>query len=375
MSTFSQKISTVFFLVLLLSSCGSEEAGGPQNNDPKPYKVMQITSKSTDLYTEFPATLQGKEDIEIRAKIDGYIESVQVDEGQFVKKDQVLFTISNPQYAQTLQNAEAAIEVAEAAVEAAQLQVNKTTPLVAQEIVSDYGLQTAKIDLKSKEANLIQAKANLANAKVNVGYLTIRSPFDGVIGTLPHKLGSYVSSNTSTPLTVVSNIHTIYAYFSINEKQYFTLFGNLEGKTIEDKIKNFAPVELVLANGSIYEAQGKIETISGQASPSTGSFNMRASFPNPSSLLRSGNSGKIRTHNEESDAILIPQNASYEIQGKRFVYTVDDQHIVHQKEIQIREVPGGQYFVVDSGVVSGETLVIEGVNTLKEGTEIVPSNE
>lgn len=358
--------------LLLLSACGGGEQAGNPNAGPQNYQVLTIATQKIDLYTEYPAVLKGKEDIEIRAKIDGYIDAVLVDEGQAVKKGQVLFRISNPNYEQALRNAQAAVDVAEAAVAGSKLQVEKTQPLVNKEIVGDYGLKSAQIDLKSKEAALAQAKANLANARVNVGYLTITSPFDGVVGTLPHKLGSYVSSATSEPLTVVSNISTIYAYFPLNEKQQLAFFRESDGASLQEKIDKMPPVELRLADGSIYDQSGKVETISGQASSSTGSFSVRVAFPNKTGMLRSGNSGKVRMLTSLSAAVLVPQTATFELQGKRFIYLVDKAGEIHAQPIEIREVPGGQLFVVDSGLKSGDVVVIEGVTTLREGTKIIP---
>lgn len=358
--------------LILLSSCGSDEQAPGQQMPPQEYQVLTVKGSNINLYTDYPAVLKGKEDIEIRAKIDGYIDAVLIDEGQTVRKGQVLFRISNPQYEQALRNAQAAVEVAEAAVESARLQVEKTQPLVNKEIVGDYGLKSARIELKSREAALLQAKANLANARANVGYLTITSPFDGVAGTLPHKPGSYVSSTTPEPLTVVSNIRTIYAYFSINEKQQLEFFRSATGSTLEEKIRLLPEVQLKLADETIYEHPGKVETFSGQVNSNTGSFSARASFPNPSSLLRSGNSGKIRILSSVNNALLIPQNATFELQGKRFAYVVDKTGSIRGQVIEVREVPGGQLFVVDKGLKPGDTIVIEGVMTLRDGMKIVP---
>lgn len=362
----------VFMLGLFVVSCGSEKSEAPGNMGPQTYNVIKLVEQPVDLYTDYPATIQGKEDIEIRPKIDGYIETVAVEEGQWVEKGQLLFRISNPQYEQALRNTEAAVEVAEAAVDNARLQVDKMKPLVNKEIVSDFSLQTAQIELKSKEAALLQAKANYANAQVNVGYLLIKSPFEGIVGELPFKLGSYVSSSIQKPLTVISNIQKVYAYFSMNEKQQLNFFREAPGKTMEDKLRHFPAVHLILADGSEYEESGKVETISGQIATGTGSFSVRAGFINPTGLLRSGNSGKVRMRTVLDKALLIPQNATYELQGKRFAYVVDSDGTVKSVELQVREVPGGQYFVADEGLKGGNVIVVEGVATLSDGVKIIP---
>lgn len=365
------RLVLITLLAFGMSSCSDDASNQQKVSMPLELQVLRISEQQTDLQSEFPTSLKGKEDIEIRSKVDGYIKTVHVDEGEYVKNGQVLFTIENPTYTQTLQNSIAAVEVAKAAVEAAKLKVQKTEALVGKEIVSDYTLETAIIDLKSKEANLSQAKANMANAQANVKYLTIKSPFDGVVGSLPFKLGSYVNS-ASEPLTVISNISTIYAYFSITESQFINWFHELEGQDINDKVKHLDKVDLILADGSKYAQQGTIETISGLASSTTGSFNVRAAFQNESFLLRSGGSATVVTHDKINNAILIPQSASYEIQGKRFIYIVDNSGVVHQKEVKINEVPGGQLFSVVDGLSVGETIVIEGISKLSDGLKIKP---
>ena len=362
----------LFSTALLFSSCGSNETQQQGPNGPMPYDVLALQPRSITLFTEYPATIQGEQDIEIRPKIDGYIDAVNVTEGQAVHKGQVLFKISNPQYQQTMLNAQAAVEVAETEVANARLNVSKTKPLTEKGIVSSYELETAQLALRSKEAALQQARANLSNAKTNVGYTTITSPFDGVVGTLPFKLGSYVSSATTTPLTIVSNISKVYAYFSLNEKEEMSFFRNTSGKTLQEKINSLPAVSLILADNSTYELPGKVETFSGQVSTQTGSFNVRAGFPNPHSLLRSGNSGKVRMYSDRKNAIVIPQNATFELQGKRFAYLVKKDNSVTAVEITTKEVPGGQFYVVESGLKFGETIVSSGVATLAESMKIVP---
>ena len=371
---FSKKIISsiaIISFVGLLNSCGSSDSAGPVMG-PQKYKVVSTISQDLDLYSEYPASLEGMQDVEIRPKLDGYIETIYVDEGAAVKKGQKLFKISNPQYEQTARNAEASVQVAKVALENAELVVEKTIPLVKKGIVSEYDLKVAKLDVKSKEAALAQAQATLANARTNVSYLTIASPIEGLLGELPHKLGSYVSASTQTPLTTVSNISKIYAYFSLNEKQQLRYLQATDETDIEKRIKSFPPVELILADGSVYPQKGNIETISGQVNSSTGSFSVRVTFDNQYKILRSGNSGTLRIYNLEENVITIPQNATFETQGKYFAFIVNDDNTVRLVEVKVRPVPGGQFYIVDEGIKEGQKIVIEGVSTLKDETTIVP---
>lgn len=374
MQTAYKRFTFIFTVVLasLLTACGSDEAAPKGPAGPLNISVFSVEKQSTTLYSDYPARIQGEQDIEIRPKIDGYVDAVLVEEGQVVRKGQVLFRISNPQYEQAARNAEAAVELAETEVENAQLQWNKAKPLVEKGIVSAYELESARLVLKAKKAALLQARANLANATNNVGYTTIKSPFEGVVGILNYKLGSYVSSNTALPLTTISSIGKVYAYFSLSEKEQLHFFRNTAGKTMTEKITQLPEVTFLLSDGTMYEQKGKVETFSGMINSNTGSFNVRAGFMNPGMLLRSGHSGKVRIPTPVKDVLLIPQSASYELQGKRFVYKLGQKNTVIATEISVREVPGGQLFVVDSGISVGDVIALEGIPLLSDGMSVIP---
>jgi len=357
----------------ILSSCGDDKAkANQQQSQVMPYNVIKLTKGATTLYSEYPARLQGVQDIDIRPMIDGYIEKVHVDEGQAVRAGQVLFTIKNPQYEQNAANAAASIKSAEAAVAAAKLQVQKTKPLVDQGIISAYEMESAQLNLNAQEANLAQARASYNNAKINVGYTSVTSPVSGVVGLLPYRLGSYVNSGTAQPLTTVSDISKIYAYFSINEKAQLAFAANAPGANFQEKIQQLPPIQLLLSNGEIYPKEGKVESFSGQVNVQTGSFNVRASFVNENGMLRSGSSATVRIPTHIQDAIIIPQNATTELQNKRLAYIVGEGNKVKVVAITVRPVPGGKYFVVDSGLAAGDQLIVEGIGIITEGKEIQP---
>ncbi len=367
-------------LLLLLWSCGgkSEKGGlaatgpGAAGEQAKDYPVLTIATQSTTLFSEYPATIQGQQNIEIRPKIDGYIERIFVDEGATVRRGQLLFLISAPQYEEDVRTAEANIKIAEADVHAAEMEVEKVRPLVEKNIISQFELQSAQYTLQAKQAALAQAKANLANARTNLGYTRIVSPVNGVVGTLPHKIGSLVSSNTPEPLTTVSNIGNIYAYFSINEKQALEFSINVKGATVEQRLATLPPVSLILPNGVEFPHKGRIETASGLINTETGSISVRATFPNPGNIIRSGSSGVVRIPRHVDSALIIPQKATYELQGKRFVYVVESTGTVRSEEIKVMESGNGQYFVVQQGLNPGERIVVEGVAGLRDGAPIKP---
>lgn len=355
----------VFILCSLtfLTSCNDKNE--KKKDEIKSYKVLTVSKRSIVLKTDYPTTLQGRQNVEIRPKIDGYIDAIYVDEGARVRKGQLLFKISNPQYEEAVRNAQAAIGVAEAAVETSRLEVEKTKPLVEKQIVSKYELESAILNLKSKEAALIQAKATLANAKANLAYSRITSPVDGVIGLIPYKIGALVSSSLSEPLTTVSDIEVIYAYFSFNEKQLLAMNGNKKksGKT---------EVELILPDGTAYPQNGKIDMISGQIDTNTGSATARASFTNPDRILRSGGSAVLRIPQSFDSVLVIPQSATTELQNVRFAYVLSKGNKVKSMHIKTIASSDGQFFIVTDGLRTGEKIILEGVHLLKDDQEIIP---
>jgi membrane fusion protein (multidrug efflux system) len=372
----SHSCALVFIATLfLLFSCGNKNpAGSAKGNTPgtNQYGVLTLAPQKAMLYSEFPATIQGQQNVEIRPKIDGYMQALYVDEGSVVKKGQLLFRISAPLYEQDVRTAEANIKIARADLNAAQMQVNQVRPLVEKNIISSYALESAKYTLQSKQAALAQANAALINARTNLSYATIYSPVSGVIGTIPFKIGSLVSSTTTQPLTTVSNIQNVYAYFSINEKRELDFLSHTDGNTLKEKIATFPPVTLVLSNGYAFDNTGKIETLGGLVSSTTGSVALRAGFSNPDGILRSGSSATVRLPETVTNALLVPQTATYQIQGKIFVYVMGADNGVHSTAIQVNANTSGNSYVVQGGLKAGDKIVVDGIGNLREGLTIKP---
>lgn len=361
----------------LYVSCGGDKknaagmaAMGGQANQVLPYPVKVVTSQTAVLETDYPATIKGEEDIEIRPMVEGFIKTINVDEGSVVKKGQVLFTLDAPQYKQNVLNAEAAIKTAKAQVDNAVMDVTKITPLVEKGIVSKYQLESAQYALQTKRAALNQAQTALAIANTNLSYTVLTSPVNGIVGSIPYRLGSLV--NSTTTLTTVANTSNVYVYFSLNEKQLLDFLKNTPGATQAEKIKKSEPVTLILADGTEYNEKGKIETINGIVNTSTGSANFRSSFPNPQGILRSGSTGSIRISTTVENALVIPQKATFEIQGQTFVFAVQKDNKVKQVTIKVTPTPDGQSFIVNSGLNENDKIVVNGIQNLKEGMEIKP---
>lgn len=374
-----QSFLSIFAASLIIVSCGnkndkSAQAGGaPQ---VKEYKTLTLQPESATLYSDYPASIQGQQNIEIRPRVEGYIDKIFVDEGAVVKAGQPLFKISAPEYEQQVRTASASIKSAQAEVSAAKLAVNKVKPLVEKGIISKYDLESAQYSYESAMASLAQANASLVNAKTNLGYTTVTSPVDGVVGSIPFRLGSLVSSNTADALTTVSSIGNVYAYFAINEKKLLDFTqSSSPGSTLAQKIQHMPAVSLLLSDGSPYAEKGRVETVNGLINTETGSVTFRARFANPKSIIRSGSSTTVRIPNEVTNALIIPQSATYELQDKLFAVVVGKDGKTKSTNISILDNNAGNYYVVTQGLNAGDQIVLEGVATLKDGTEIKSQNQ
>ncbi len=343
-------------IALMFASCKQEQQQAPQQQ-ALPLTVTEVPQKNVTAYTTYPTTIEGTINSEVRAKVSGYIQKVLVDEGQKVRKGQVLFKLETQSLSQDA-------EAAKARVNVAQVEVNKLKPLVEKNIISEVQLETAK-------ANLAQAKSTYNSVVANIGYATVTSPVDGFVGAIPYREGSLVSATSAKPLTTVASIERVFAYFSMNETEYLDFLQQTEGKTLQDKIANFPKVELLLANGQTYEQKGTIETVTGQIDANTGTVSFRAVFDNPNMLLTNGNSGTIKIPNTYENALVVPQSATYEQQGQTYVYTVGEGNAATSTLITVEDKTD-LFYIVNSGVKTGDLIVVKGIGKLRNGMPIQP---
>lgn len=357
-------------LSLMLASCGNK---GFHIEPNKQFAVTTLQPTNVELKSTYPATIRGKQDVEIRPQVAGFITQLCVDEGATVRKGQSLFIIDQVQYEAAVKQAEAGVEVAKAGVDTEELTYKNKVELHRKNIISDYELQSAKNTLASRKASLAQAEAQLVNARKNLSFTVVTSPSNGVVGSIPYRVGSLVSASSASPLTTVSEISEMYAYFSLTEKELLGLIRKDAGK--KDVEGSFPAVELQLADGSLYEQTGKVETISGVIDPTTGSVTIRASFPNQNHLLRSGGTGAVLIPYKMDGVITVPQKATYEVQDKKFVYVLQPDNTIKNTEIHVFNVNNGKDYVVTSGLNAGDKIVVENVSTLKDGQAIEPITE
>ncbi len=353
---------------LALTACGGDKSAVPTSGND--YAVVTVQPSEATLNTSYPATIKGIQDIEIRPRIAGNIMKVLVDEGDFVRAGQPLFIIDKVQYEAAVKSAVAAIKVVEANIATQELTVKNKRMLHEKAIISQYDLETAENQLQSLKAQLAQSQAQLTDARNNLSYCTVTSPSDGVVGTIPYRVGSLVSSSSALPLTTVSNISKMYVYFSMTEKQMLDL--TRENGGIVASIDKMPQVNLMLADGTQYSQPGTITAISGVIDQTTGSVQIRATFDNSGKVLRSGGTGSVLVPTHATDAIIIPQKATYEIQDKKYVYLVGKDNKVKNTEITVLPQNDGTNYVVTSGIKAGDRLVVEGVNSLKDGMQINP---
>lgn len=361
-----------FVLGLALVACSGnkgDQRAAMMQGDGK-YAVETITTSNADLATKYPTTIKGIQDIEIRPKVSGNITKQLVDEGDFVHAGQVLFVIDPTQYQAAVDQAQSAVNVAKTSVQTCELTFANKKALHERQIISQYDYDVAANQLAVAKAQLGQAQASLRMAKDQLSYCTVRATSAGVIGQIPYRVGSLVGPTTQQPLTTVSNLEKMYAYFSMTEKQFLELTRS--NGTSEAARKNMPDVTLILADGTHYSESGKVTSFSGVIDQATGSVQMRATFDNPQRLLRSGATGVLSFPVKAENVILIPQKATYEIQDKKFVYVVGKDNKVKNTEITVLEQNDGKNYVVSSGLKVGDRIVVEGVNKLKDGDEIKP---
>lgn len=356
--------SLILTSILTLAVSCKEQQGRPDGGD---YKTLNVTLSDRTLYSSFSATIQGKQDVGIYPQISGLITEVRVNEGAAVKKGQTLFVIDQIPYKAALETAMANVETAEANVAMAQMTADSKEELFKENVVSQFDLQTARNSLRSAKASLAQARAELTNAQNNLSYTEIKSPVDGTAGMSSYRIGALVSPSISSPLISVSDNGEMYVYFSMTEKQILSL--SRQNGSLTNALETMPQVGLWLSDGSEYPEKGRIDAISGIIDTSTGAVTLRAVFPNPERILRSGGTGNIRFPYEKKGCIVIPQTATYELQDKVFVYKVVDGK-TKSAQITVFGINDGKEYIVESGLETGDVIIAEGAGLLRDGVSV-----
>jgi membrane fusion protein (multidrug efflux system) len=365
------KLSSLLASSVLLAGCAEQQA--PQQAMAPPALPVEAVHTGTEItYQDYPASIEGVVNVEIRPQVAGMLERILVDEGAAVHKGQPLFKINDAPFREQLNNAVAAQQAAAGSVVSAQVEVDRFAPLVQNKVVSEVQLQTAQAALTVAKANLQRAKAAVSSARINMGYTTITAPVSGYLGRLQTKQGSLVGPTDAQALTQLSDVHEVHTYFSLGEDDFITFRKQYAGQTLQDKLTHLPPVALVLADQSTYPTKGKVDMVDGQFDKTTGAVTLRATFPNANGLLRSGNTGTIRLALAHPDVLLVPTAATVELQDRVFVYAVGDSNKVSRQAITIQGKSGANY-LVSEGVKNGDRIVLQGVDHLQEGQVIQPT--
>lgn len=362
-----KKISNAGLILLISCSAMTGCKQAPQTQGNATYAVMNVVTSDQTLKSSYSASIRGRQDIDIYPQVSGTITRLCVSEGDAVKKGQVLFIIDQVPYQAALNTATANVEAAQAALSTAKLTYDSKKELFAKKVVSAFDLQTAENNWLSAKAQLALMKAQEVNARNNLSYTEVKSPANGVVGTLPYRVGALVSANLAQPLTTVSDNSEMYIYFSMNENQLLELIRQYGSPT--KAIEKMPEVELQLNDQSMYPLKGKVESISGVIDRQTGAVTARAVFPNPDRLLSSGASGNLIIPTVYKDCIAIPQGATVRMQDKILVYKVMDGKATSSL-ITIAPNNDGQNYIVTDGLKVGDEIIAEGAGLIREGTPV-----
>ena len=356
----------ILMVLVMMAACNDKPGQAAQEAaPPKVLPVTHVLVKDTNLFREYVADIQAVQNVELRARVQGFLERIYVDEGQVVKKGQLLFKINDEEYRAELAKANANLESAIAEAKASELEVDRLKVMVDKKVISETELSVARAKLKAVIARIEEARWAKSNAELRLSYTSVRSPFHGIIDRIPFKVGSLIDHGTL--MTTVSDISEVFVYFNVSEDEYLEYVKT----TVAESGKDNRLVTLMLADGTLYPFEGSVETMGGEFQASTGSISFRARFPNPNSLLKHGATGKIRLSNTLTDAIMIPQKAVFEIQDKNFVFLVDSTNQVRMKHF-VPKTRFSHYYIVESGLKSGEKIVFEGIQEIRDGMRIIP---
>ena len=354
----------------ILSSCSNNsQRQMPAAN----FETMKVTTKDVTMTTKYSATIRGRQDIDIMPQVSGTLTKLCVTEGQVVKTGQTLFIIDQVPYQAALNTALASLESAKAQLATSELEYESKKKLFDQSVISEFDLQKANNSLQTAKAQVAQCQAQVVNARNNLSYTVVKSPSNGIVGTLPYRQGALVGPTMGQPLTTVSDNNQMYVYFSINEAQLLTM--TRESGSAEAAISAMPEIKLILVDGSEYKYAGKVESVSGVVDRSTGTVQVRAVFDNPEKLLHSGSTGHVIIPTVYKDKIVIPTPATVQIQDKFKVYLVDKDNIAHEKLVVTEPHSNGKEYVIKDGLKVGDVIVAEGAGMLKDGQDIKPNKE
>jgi membrane fusion protein (multidrug efflux system) len=359
----------VMAFALTTAAC-KKEAPAPQ--PPPAVKAAIVLQRDVPIYVEAIGETRGSTEIEIRARVEGFIQSVDYQEGTVVRKGQLLYTIDPAPLQAALAQAQGTLAEAEAQLARARQDVARYEPLVAKNAISRQEYETAVALERAAQGTVEAARAAVEGAKVNLAYTKVVAPGPGLIGRTEVYPGTLVGRGQPTLLTRISQIDTIHARFTIPEKDYLR-YARRRNERLREGVKQDVAFELVLGDGSVHPHPGRLVFVDRSVDPQTGTILLEAAFPNPDGIVRPGQYARVRAGVEiRKGAILVPQRSVQELQGVYSVVVVQEDGTTDQRMVQ----PGGRVgalWVIDSGLQAGETIVVEGLLKARPGLKVSPA--
>ncbi|MBQ7988052.1 MAG: efflux RND transporter periplasmic adaptor subunit [Bacteroidaceae bacterium] len=361
--------TTTFCGLLIAALCIGACTGKPEEKKTEKanYKTMTVGTQDYTLQKELTATMTGRQIVEIRPQVSGRITKICIREGEQVRRGQTLFIIDQVPYEMALKVASAKVKTAEAQLETARLSMQSEQSLRRENVVSDFSVQTAQNKFHEAEAALAQAKAEETNARWQLSYTEVKSPVNGSASMIPYHVGALVGSSIAEPLVTVADDAQMYVYFSITENQSIDLIEHYG--SLEQYISQAPPIQLRLSNGSMYDIEGHIDAVSGTVDAGTGTVNVRAVFDNPRHLLHNGGSARVVMPTHMQDCIVIPQDATTQLQNRFFVYKIVEGK-TKATSVEVYPTDNGKEYIIQSGLEAGDRIIAEGAGLLREGIEV-----
>lgn len=369
---FIQKSIILFLSLVVLTGCKKNQNQSYQQQAPE-LPVETVKQGDASVSREFAASVEGISNVEIRPQVTGYLTKIFVDEGDYVRAGQPLFKIEDQIFREQLKSAQAALITAQANLATTKIDVDRKKELFRNKMVSDIQVKEAEASYNAARGAVSQSLSTIESAKINLNFSTIKAPVSGYIGRFNYRLGSLLTPTNQEPMTLLSDIHQVYTYFSLSENDFNQFQKQNSGSSIDEIIKNTPAVSLLLSGGEKYAETGRIDAVEGQFNKTTGSITLRAKFNNPNNLLRSGNTGKIVLDQFYSNVVLLPIASTRSIQDKIFVFTIKD-----GKAVQLPiEVSGkaGTNFIVSKGLKAGDQYIVTGFDRLQPGTPVVAQKQ
>lgn len=369
-----KRATNLFIALVVLSSCTGKQQDGGYQQGPAEVLFGTVTTGDATIRNEYSSAIEGVSNIEIRPQVTGYLQKIFVDEGDYVHAGQALFKIEDRIFQEQLTNAKAALAVAQSNLLTAKIELDRKTELTKNRIVSDIQLQEAQASYAAAKASVEQARSAIASAQINLDFSVIKSPVNGYIGRFNYRLGSLLSASNQEAITIVSDNHQVYAYFSLSENDFVRFQRQHQGNTVAEKLKSAAPVSLLLSDGQEYTVKGRIDAVEGQFNKNTGSITFRAKFDNPSSELRSGNTGKIVMYQQLKEIPLLPIASTVSYQDKVFAYAVDKENKVIQVPVSVSG-KSEDNFIIAEGLKQGDRYIAQGFERLQPGMPVTEQKQ